>query len=185
MVCHRGKDLPVRALANDTYDESLAYARAHPAAAGMDDKITNTASVSRFAFAAARASAFKARSTPEDVNYAFDTLQKVCQGDYTVWRIVYDVSNRQIHFRTQGNPEPRVVDLKKLDFSCGKPVQFADIQAKPSATGALEFHDLTDALHQKYLTDFMGQDSLKKMLGDLSPIAAVLLYTLRGYTCAP
>jgi penicillin V acylase-like amidase (Ntn superfamily) len=185
MVCHRGKDLPFRALANDTYDESLAFARAHPATAGMGDKIANTASLSRFAFAAARAAGFKAGTAKQDLDYAFDTLQQVCQGNYTVWRIVYDVSNRQIHFRTQENPEPRVLDLKTMDFSCGQPVKFADIQSKPSATGALEFQELTEPLHRKYLEGFYSQASLKQLLGDLGPRIDGVLLTLRTYTCAP
>jgi penicillin V acylase-like amidase (Ntn superfamily) len=30
LVCHRGKDFPFHALANDTYHHALAYSRAHP-----------------------------------------------------------------------------------------------------------------------------------------------------------
>ena len=34
------------------------------------------------------------------VPYAFDILNSVSQGTHTKWSIVYDISNKQIHFKT-------------------------------------------------------------------------------------
>jgi hypothetical protein len=41
---------------------------------------------------------------------------------------------------------------------------------------------LTEARHQKYLETFFAQESLKKAMGDLTPMMEPLLVGLRGYT---
>jgi len=182
MVVHRGATLPCPALANSTYEASAAHLRAHPEPAQPSARAQDESSLSRFAQAAARASAFKPRQPEEDLDYAFDTLEQVCQGNFTVWRIVYEVSARKIHYCTRSNDRKRSVDLKSLDFSGARAVQFVDIQAKPAAPQGLPVEDLTEARHRKYLESFYSQASLKEKLGDLKPLAEGLLLTLRGYT---
>ena len=123
-------------------------------------------------------------STPKaEVQYAFDTLEQVRQGDYTVWQMVYDATAPQVHYRTRTNPQERTVNLKTLDFACGHAVQFTDIGAKPSAAGRLGFKALTEAAHRGYLEEFSAQPSLKRQFGDLTLQVEGLLLTLRTYTC--
>jgi penicillin V acylase-like amidase (Ntn superfamily) len=183
LVIHRGKDFPLHALANDTYEHAIAYAGLHPDPGTNTARLANAGSDPRFCRAAARAAQFKPGDLKDDVKYAFDTLEQVRQGDYTVWRIVYDISARQIHCRTRSNPQERAVDLKALDFACGHPAQFVDIQANP-ASGGLPFKDLTEASHRQYLQAFAAQPSLKQQFGDLSLQMEGLLLTLRTYSCA-
>jgi choloylglycine hydrolase len=184
MVCHRGQTLPCHALANGTYEESAAYVRTNPWPTGASARLKDTRSLSRFACAAARAAGFQPRTPKQDVEYAFDSLEQVRQGKGTVWQIVYDVSGRQIHYRTQTNPRQRTLEMKSLDFSCARSVQFVDIQANRSATGALDFQDLSEARHRKYLEAFLAQESLKQTLGDLAPRIEPMLLMLRSYACA-
>jgi choloylglycine hydrolase len=183
LVCHRGNDLPLHALANETYEHSLAYAHDHPNPGTISAPLKDPTSDARFCRAAARAVRFQPGTPKADVEYAFDTLQQVSHQD-TVWQMVYDVSARQIHYRTQTNPQERTINLKTLGFSCGHPVQYTDIEAKPSATGVVEFKDLTEAVQRAYLQGFCSQPSLKKQFGDLSLQAEGLMQLLRTYTCA-
>jgi choloylglycine hydrolase len=53
------------------------------------------------------------------VQYAFNILDRVSQGSFTQWSIVYDLRNRKIHFKTRENRQVRSVNLKAFDFSCG------------------------------------------------------------------
>jgi hypothetical protein len=46
------------------------------------------------------------------IDYAFDILEKVAQGNHTKWSIVYDITNKTIQFRTN-----RFSQIKKLSFS--------------------------------------------------------------------
>jgi choloylglycine hydrolase len=55
------------------------------------------------------------------VDYSFDILAEVAQGSYTKWSIVYDIANKQIHFKTEENRNRREVAFTDFDFSCGDP----------------------------------------------------------------
>ncbi len=118
MVVHRGKAMPFKALTNDTYEASVAYARRAAGGGGMS-------SLERFARAAARTNEDSHRGTAA-IDDAFELLADVAQGDYTQWSIVYDIGARRVLFRTRLNRETRWLDLAALDFACG---------ARPLAVG--------------------------------------------------
>jgi penicillin V acylase-like amidase (Ntn superfamily) len=182
MVCHRGQTLPYRALANSTYEQSVAYARTNPVPAGFSERLEDPQSLPRFTCAASRAAGFQPRTPEKDVAYAFETLEQVRQGKATVWQIVYDVSARRIHYRTASNPQRRTLELKSLDFAQARAARFVDIRANPSLVGTLEFADLTEARHRRYLETFCAQPSLKQAMGDLTPMIELQLLRLRSYT---
>lgn len=183
MVCHRGQELPYHVLANDNYEKSVAYARSHPVPAGSSKPLEDAQSLSRFTYAAARVARFQPGTPSQDLKYAFETLEQVRQGRGTVWQIVYDVSGRQVHYRTRSNSQQRTLEMKGLDFSRCPTAQFVDIRANPSATGALDFQDLSETRHRKWLETFLTQESVKGAFGDPTPMIEPLLLTLRGYTC--
>jgi choloylglycine hydrolase len=196
MVCHRGEGLPCRALANDPYAPSAAYLKAHPEpegdirtlrAAYRKQKIDG-----RFSHAATRAARFMPGTTRQDLDYAFETLDEVCQGRLTVWRLVYDVSNRRIHYRTRSHPQERTLDLKSMDFTCGRPVQFFHLHPRSTdfdrfqpalPAAAPGFQDLSEAKHRRYLEAYMGQGWLKQGFGDMTPLMEAMLLHLRADTC--
>ncbi len=107
LVCHRGLKMPFKVLANDSYEKSVAYVNAHPEALGTIMTPVSARSLPRFACAAARVAGFHSGTREQDLGYAFGALDSVSQGNQTIWRIVYDVSARQIHFLTRDNPQRR------------------------------------------------------------------------------
>jgi choloylglycine hydrolase len=124
LMAHVGKTLPVAALTNNTYDESLDYRKSlggRPAPGG-------SGSLARFARAAGRVSGFEARKT-DPVAYAFETLDQVAQGSYTQWSIVYEVDRGRVHFRTRDRRKIRSLDLEDVDFACSTPVRVLDLDA--------------------------------------------------------
>ncbi|HEX3131650.1 MAG TPA: linear amide C-N hydrolase [Thermoanaerobaculia bacterium] len=123
MVAHTGKDLPMAALANSTYAESLTYARKQGG-----DVPAGIGSLNRFARAARRVGAFEAKGA-DPVAYAFETLDQVAQPGYTQWSIVYEVDRGRVHFRTRDQRKIRSLDLKTVDFSCSTPVRVLDLDA--------------------------------------------------------
>ena len=84
LVAHRGAALPVAALTNSRYDDSLRRARS---GAGRS---TDRSSLSRFAILAERLDALEDKDAADPVAYAFDNLTSVAQGDATQWSIVYE-----------------------------------------------------------------------------------------------
>ena len=183
MVCHRGESLPLHALANDPYADSLAYARAHTLPEKLPARLKDLSSYARFNCAAARASRFRPTSPDKDLAYAFATLDQVAQGDFTVWSIVYDVKARKIHFKTHKNRDTRVLDLAALDFSCASAPRFMDIESKSADAGNFDFQQLSEPQHRQYLTSFLSRPSVTEKLGDLTMLMELQLMTIRGYHC--
>jgi len=108
MVVHRGDTLPVPALANDTYEDSLT--------------LMNRGAHDRFARAG---NALRSANTVDD---AFGVLERVAQPQ-TQWSIVYDIRNRAVAWRTAANRQRRTIRFASLDFACASPVRIADIDA--------------------------------------------------------
>lgn len=124
-VVHDGASLPVPALTNHPYEDSLRFREAN----ARDEKaIAGKGSLQRFSRAAARAEAFSQQGAPDPVRYAFDTLADVAQGKFTQWSIVYDLKAGRVYWRTRQNPAVRSVALADFDFSCGTPVKMLDVQ---------------------------------------------------------
>jgi choloylglycine hydrolase len=138
IVCLTGKDLPVRALANSTYEESL----------GCYKNSGNTlANPSLYHFCTAAKQISGSDSTSDStIDYTFRTLNMVSQQLFTKWSIVYDITNMRIYFKVFETPiivgeskiftkqppyDPitKVIDFKGLDFNCSGVVKVFDINS--------------------------------------------------------
>jgi len=62
------------------------------------------------------------------INYSFDILKTVSQGEGTHWSIVYDIANMKIYYKTYGNRKTRVINFEDFNFSCKSPVLITDIE---------------------------------------------------------
>ncbi len=138
MVVHAGKDLPVAALTNTTYKESVEAWRSSRAP---------VYSLTRFIIAADGVAAFGRAPAANPTDYAFGVLAKARQ-PMTVWTIAFDARSRLISFFTASGPKVRSIDMKRLDFSGSSPVLMMDVNAKLSGdvTGRLVPYSHQDAL---------------------------------------
>ena len=71
---------------------------------------------------------FDERKSRDIIDYSFEILDTVSQGEFTFWSIVYDVANMKIHYKTYGNRKTRVISLEDFNFSCESPVLIIDIE---------------------------------------------------------
>lgn len=126
MVSYRGDDLQVTALTNNTY----AYSRDFLDAAGGDESsevfVSAPHSIKRFYRAAEGVKRWNGGAGGEPVEYAFGILDGVA-GDYTMFRIVYDVKEGRIYFSTKSNPAVRHIDINRFEFTCDTPVMVLDM----------------------------------------------------------
>src|SRR5262249_34425202 len=104
LVIHRGATMPVRALANSTYAASIA---AFEKAKGNGVMPATVSSLDRFV----RAAMLAGQGSAEPIARGFEILASVAQPSFTRWSIVYDLSAREVHFRTDGNPAIRRLSL--------------------------------------------------------------------------
>jgi penicillin V acylase-like amidase (Ntn superfamily) len=104
MEVHTGDQLPYAVLANDPYEHSVQSFK----------QSTN----GRFTTACKMVQQFE-KTAPEKplVPYSFDVLKQVAQGNYTKWSIVYDISNKQVFFKTLAKNEVKNIDIKQLSFN--------------------------------------------------------------------
>ncbi|MCD4734305.1 hypothetical protein K8R78_08740, partial [bacterium] len=140
MLAHRGDELPIAALTNNTYDDSLAEF------AEWTEPAEELTSLERFCRTADGVSSYEpAGADPTVYNslkdgiieYAFNILEAVTTEGWTRWSIVYDIPNRRVNYYTVANPERRSVELESFDFACETPVLVLDVD-----TGAGAVDDL-------------------------------------------
>ena len=135
LTIRSGKDLPVRALANDPYQECLDHWTKK--APGPADPYY---SVNRFSRLADGLAKFKGGSAAAAVDYAFGLLAGVA-ASITRWSFVCDTGDRVFYLKSHKNPKVRFIDLKKIDFDCGKPTAMIDAHADLSGDITSAFHD--------------------------------------------
>jgi len=171
MVYHTGETLPIDALTNSTYKESVT--------AWQTDNLSGDSLV-RFGIAADGVTSFQPTDSKAVVEYAFDTLARASSPDWTVWSIVFDPENLWVHFRTKWNSQIRSIDFSKLDFACGTPVQMLDVHADLSGDVS---DDLETYSHAASLDHFVN---MLEKLGLESPReqTEALLQQMEGFPCA-
>ena len=143
LVAHTGKSLEVHALANDSYDRSLKYAKTAANA-------TSESSLDRFTRAGTRASEFarKPRTENEAVDYAFATLADVAQKGSTQWSIVYDQKRGKVHFRTRKSPEVKTIRADGFEYTCGTSVKVLNINSMVAGDVTSSFTNYTRAANR-------------------------------------
>ncbi len=144
LVVHRGTTMPVKALANSTYASSVA---AFEAARRTGSVPTSRSSLDRFV----RASMLAGTGEGDPIARGFEILASVAQPNFTRWSVVYDLTAREIHFRTDGNPSIRHVVLAGLDFSCRTPVRMLDVTAPGSGDVTAAFVDYSATANRALL----------------------------------
>jgi len=182
MVVHRNEDLPFPVLTNNTYESSVKAAKP------ILDKKTKTAlddnSLDRFVKACGMVKMIK----EDDVNvhlvdYSFSILDKVSQGDFTKWSIVYDITNKEIHFKTEGNKTIKFVRFASFDFTCAQSPKMFNMNQDGNGDVSNRFI-LPDKKIKKQIMDQVVKESSSRV--DISAKEEEeLLHFEEGITCKP
>lgn len=161
LVARAGAELPVSALANDTYEKSLNYSKTT-----SPEKAKTESSLDRFTRAAQKTKEFaeKPKTEQEAVSYAFEILSNVAQKNSTQWSIVYDQKRGKIHFRSMQSAAIKTIDTKSFDYSCGATVKMFDINSKETGDVTAKFSDYTRAANRDLIErSFNGTPFLKNV----------------------
>jgi penicillin V acylase-like amidase (Ntn superfamily) len=143
LVVHRGATLPVKALANSPYTDSVA---AFEAARRTGEMPTSGSSLDRFVRGAMLAS-----GEGDPMARSFAVLAAVARPGFTRWSIVYDLGAGDVYFKTDTNEAIRRVTVTGFDWSCRTPVQILDVTAQGSGDVATTFVDYTRAANRALL----------------------------------
>ena len=147
LVVYRGETLPVRALANSTYADSIA---AFEAAKRTGEIPTSQSSLDRFVRGAILVS-----GDGDPIARGFATLAAVASPGpasprvgTTRWSIVYDLGANEVYFRTDINEAIRRFTVTSFDFSCRTPMKMLDVTAPGSGDVAATFVDYSRAANR-------------------------------------
>ena len=122
MTVHKDKDLPFPVLTNNTYASSVQTAK--PMLEKKQEISLEDNSLERFVKACSMVKKFNETNINVPItDFAFSILDKVAQGNYTKWSIVYDISNKAIHFKTEQNKEIKIIYFSAFNFACGQPAK--------------------------------------------------------------
>ena len=131
MIVHKDKELPFPVLTNDTYSSSVQTAR--PIIEKQSKITLNNNSLDRFVKACGMVKKFNETNIDMPVtDFAFSILDKVSQGSYTKWSIVYDISNKKIQFKTAANKDIKSFQFSAFDFTCNKPAKMFNMNQEAS-----------------------------------------------------
>lgn len=162
LVYHTAETLPVKALTNSTYADSMEYLKGHKGFGGEKEIGFSGNSLDRFARAADILSLYERSNGKEIVEYAFSILESVDNEEWTQWSIVYDVTNRTVCFRTKDFPRLKKFALADFDFDCQTQSKVIDMHT--DKTGDLSGHFIgysTKINRQLIVKSFKGTEFLQ------------------------
>lgn len=148
LVAHSGKDLPFPVLTNNTYDQSLKTAIKAGVNTGNKNFAIPDNSLQRFTIACSMVKEFEqTQVSTHIIDYSFSILDKVSQGDFTKWSIVYDLKNKKIFFRTANYRDIKSVDFSSFDFSCNNNPRAANMNQRLKGDISKNMELFTDKLN--------------------------------------
>ena len=142
MIIHKGSDLPFTVLTNNTYDESVkAYKNSSASGNNSLERFTQACNMIR--------QLNSDNNTKPVIDYAFDILVKVAQGNYTKWSIVYDITNRTIQFKTNRFKQVKALSFSSFDFSCNATAKVWDMNQAASGSISNLFENFDTAINKR------------------------------------
>jgi choloylglycine hydrolase len=163
-VVHIGDGLPAPTLANDTYDDDVTFWLDHKEALPNDAALEGNDSAKRFGRAAAAVALydFVFMDSATAADYAAGVLDDVASPDYSQWRIVYDVANGRVYWRTRKNMTTRWLEADAFDYSPATPVKIFDMNAPGGGDVTGKFVDYTYEANRALIdASFAGTEFLK------------------------
>ncbi len=156
MVVHKEESLPFPVLTNDTYASSVKTAKS---LLGKNVSLQNN-SLDRFVKACNMVKQFNSTANNMPVtDYAFSILDKVVQGDFTKWSIVYDISNKTIHFKTEDNRNVKTIRFAAFDLACSQPAKMFHMNQEGKGDVSARFILPDKKIKKQVMTQVVAESS--------------------------
>lgn len=162
LIHHTGETMMYKTLTNDTYEKSIEYLKKHSDFGGTKTLSESKSSLDRFVKACSMIKYYSKKPGEEAVDYGFNILNNVSQGEYTKWSIIYDIKNLKVYFKTSDNQNIKNIDLSLLEFSCSSPVKMFNMNSALSGNINLSMVEYTYEANRNLIEDsYNGVDFLK------------------------
>jgi len=145
MVVHQSNSLEFPVLTNSTYESSKASYKSRKG---------DNNSLERFAIACSMVTQYKTNNSKKPaIDFAFETLDKVSQGDFTKWSIVYDIKNKKVHFKTSSYSQTKTVGFSSLDFTCSAKALSLDMNKDLKGDITASLQPYNSKLNERIVTE--------------------------------
>lgn len=189
MVVHARSEMQTPVLTNNSYQKSLEFLKEHQDFGGEKTPIEGFASLDRFVRisillqefslsteSANLASALRILSSvanfeevPEE-EASFKNMEQLMRAK---WNIVYDISNKEIHFLTGSHQKVRTIRLNAFDFEGNTDVQVLDIQAQLVGDVSHNFIPYSYELNRNLIDRYYNQvPFLRKLSEEIRELTA-------------
>ena len=151
MVYHTAETLPVKALTNSTYKDSIAYLKNHKGFGGERAIGFSGNSLDRFARVANMLAQYDPSKDKMIIDYAFSILDSVDNPEWTQWSIVYDVTNRVVYYKTKDAPQLKRFSFDNFDFQCKSSSKVIDMQTDKTGDIGGYFIDYSTEINRELI----------------------------------
>lgn len=181
VVCVQ-KEMQVPVLTNNIYQKSLEFLKEHQGFGGEKKPLEGFASLDRFVRISTLLQKFSSSTDSADPASAFRILSHVANFEETSgeeasfknieqlirakWNIVYDISHKEIHFKTASNQKVRTIRLNAFNFDGDTDVQVLDLQTPLVGDVSLGFIPYSYELNRNLIDRYYGQVPFLKELSD-------------------
>lgn len=182
MIVHARSEMLVPVLTNHTYQNSLEFLKEHQGFGGEKTPLAGFASLDRFVRISTLLQEFDLSADGANTTTAFRLLSSVANFGETnheeasfenmellmraKWNIVYDVSNKEIHFLTGNHQKVRTIRLNAFDFDGNTEVQVLDIQAQLEGDVSYQFILYSYELNRNLIDRYYDQVPFLRELSD-------------------
>lgn len=102
------------------------------------------------------------------VEYGFEILKSVDQGDYTKWSIIYDIRNMAVYFKTNESRKVKNISLADIDFECSSPVKMIDVNSDIEGNVNTQMTGYTYDANRKLIEDSYSKVDFLKTISNES-----------------
>jgi choloylglycine hydrolase len=106
-------------------------------------------------------------------------LNSVAQGSATKWSIVYNITNRQVHFITHDYQDRKTFSFSDFNFSCADPSKAFDMNSKAKGNIAGLFIPLTSDRNRKLIEKSAEESKSQVKISKSSIDESVNLYKVQ------
>jgi penicillin V acylase-like amidase (Ntn superfamily) len=166
VVVHRGEDMPVPALFNESYAREMEVARYFQGFGGLYAPDLNDKRVPRFVKTAVMLRDYD--PSQDAVEYGFKLLGQIKVNEVPDWSVLVDIRRGNVYFKTFRNPELKKISIAGLDHSNGTPALVLNMDQKKGGDVTSLFHAIADKEIREFIAalplpdDFFTQGGITK-----------------------
>lgn len=184
-IVHTKKTLPIAALTNNTYEESIQYAKQF----SSQNPPKGTKSLDRFAnLKYLLSNNLTQQETAVEKSFIYlnnvMSLETNKDDDKTQWQTTYNLTQKKIYFKSARSDKIKSINFNKIDFSCAHKRKILDVNIDSNGDVTNLFSDYTSQDNEKII-----QLSLKMNDGSNIPLPKDVFDKMSNYSnsfvCSP